>query len=112
VALALDIFSSSLYVILAVVFGFLAVRFYSARKRSKDPAMTALLVLMLGIFLDTVYWGVSTFYRFFATESYARQLLLSIRVDPLLWVFPKLCVLFGALYVVYTMRRIRESASS
>lgn len=93
--------------ILALIFGYLALRFYSARKKSKQPATTALFVLMLGVLLDTLYWGISTFYRFFAEESYAYQVLLGIRVDPLLWVFPKLCVLFGGLYVIYTMIKIK-----
>jgi len=107
VELALNIVSSLIYIILAVIFGYLTIRFYSARKKSNQPAMTALFVLMLGILLDTAYWGISTFYRFFAEESYACQFLLNIRVDPLLWIFPKLCVLFGGLYVIYTMIKIK-----
>lgn len=103
----IDVISSSVYVILAAVFGYLTVRFRSARKISKEPAMTALYVLMLGIFVDTSYWAVSTFYRFFAKDSYTYQLLLSIRVDPILWLFPKLFVLFGGLYVIHTMIRIK-----
>jgi len=103
-----DIVSSSIYMILLLVFAFLTLRFYHARKESKQPATTALFVLMLGILLDTAYWGISTFYRFYPKESYAYQFLLNIRVDPLLWVFPKLCVLFGGLYVIYTMMRIKS----
>lgn len=74
--------------------------------------MKALFILMLGIFLDTAYWGTSTFYRFFPKDTYGYQLLLGIRVDPVLWLFPKLCVLFGGAYVIYTMRKLGGADSS
>lgn len=106
-ATVLDVVASSVYMVLVVIFAYLAVRFYLARRSSKDPAMTALFVLMLAILLDTAYWGVSTFYRFFEKGSHAYELLLGIRVDPLLWLFPKLCVLFAGLYVIYAMMKIR-----
>ena len=106
-ATVLDVMATSVYMVLAVIFAYLAVRFYLARRTSKDTAMTALFVLMLAILLDTAYWGVSTFYRFFEKGSYAYELLLGIRVDALLWLFPKLCVLLSGVYVIYTMIRIR-----
>jgi len=103
--LALQIIATMIYIILAVVFAFLATRFYAARK-SGEMATTALFLLMSAILIDTVYWGISSFYTFFPEGSPVRQFLLGIRIDPMLWMFPKLCVLLAGLYAIYTMTKI------
>jgi len=103
--LAVQIAASAIHIVLAIVFAYLATRFYAAGK-SGEMAMTALFLLMSGILLDTVYWGISTFYTFFPEGSYLYQLLLGIRIDPMLWMIPKLGVLLAGLYAIYTMRKI------